>query len=403
MTGLSPHTDHCQTYMTSEQKTALNYWKTLIERVLVSGRPCVTELNFWLKPMGFKLVSGKLSLPSSMFATQSNLWKNIELYWLDWHWYYEGFKHPESDPYRPDPTVYLRLDPVPDQSGLRTLLATYPRWDTSFFELLNYLYNRVRAALIADRSYLQSISGFTVDNVIAGMLILFEYFLSFSVARSNSFGYLKLYIPSYDLDTLFGWASGSIGPYTTSVYYCENGVIRGISLDIQLKKVAHQSIDAYMHLDGSVQKNVTALMTLSAPHKFEVEADVVKMETVENPIETTMCLFGPLRIPLKAHEAIRDRVDNEILADERLAITDLMEVEASMRLVGTYMPLEADICVQEQRNTYLTAKMLLLPDTLDEVKVDLEKYYIQRFRIRAQPIPYNVYDSRKNEEEGVEP
>ena len=397
MTGQQPGTDSSRTYLTYGQKAALSVWKPLAEAVLATDRPCTNEMLFWLHPMGFKFVNGKLTLPSSAWATPTNPWTNIERFWLDWHWYYAGRTNPETDPNRPDSTIFLILSPKPDQSGLRALRSAYPL-RTDYFTLLNTLYSRVKVALQADLDYLTShVTGFSIDKILAGLVVLFEYFLTFSTAHSLSWGYLRSYIPSNATGrNTFDWVTGTVGPYTIAIYYCENGVIRGIDIH-----TAHQSVDLDILLQDIVKKQVAAGELLSDRQDTEIEADAVLQSVVPTEIAASMPLQADVHIQPIASIAIRDRVTVNTDADGLLAGTHQFEVESSERLISMpRAPVDADICIVTPVLHPLAAHMLLLPDTASEMLTELEVLHIQKFRIKADPRSYQEFDSRDSSKMG---
>ena len=397
MTGLLPGTNCSQTYLTYGQKAALDVWRPLAEAVLATGRPCTNEMLFWLHPMGFKFVNGRLILPSSAWATPTNLWTNIERYWLDWHWYYAGRSNPERDPYRPDDTVYLVLSPKPDQSGLRALIAAYPL-NTDYFTLLNALYSRIKTALQADIDYLTAhVTGFSIDKILAGLVVLFEYFLAFSTAHSLSWGYLRFYIPSAATGkNRFDWVTGTVGPYTIAIYYCENGVIRGIDIH-----TAHQSVDSDVLLQDIIKKQVAASGLLIDRQDTEVEADVALQAVVPTEIAASMPLRADIPVQTIARMAVRDKVTVNTDADGLLAETHQFEFESSARLISMpRAPVDADMCIITPVLHPLAAHMLLLPDTASEMLTELESTHIQKFRIKADPRSYREFDSRDSSKMG---
>lgn len=389
MTGTLPYTGHSLQYLTADLKTGLDNWRPLVEAVLASGQSCVSELMFWLKPMGFKFQSNRLTIPSSVYASTS-LWTNIELFWLDWHWYYAGRKTPETDPNRAYNTVYLITSPAPDQSGLTTLISSYPLTNT-FFTILDALYDRVYAALSANSAYLAAhIPEFSIYSILSGLIVLFGFFLMFSTADSPSWGYLKFYTPTSEV--------GTVGPYTISVNYCENGFIYGFAGNLPLK-VNHQSVDADILIQNEVQKSLTARENISGAVPTELSADIALQGNVPTSLPASVCIIDMVQNSLRAHEYLGDVVKSELVADELLADTNLYSLYAYERLVkDSKHALEADICLFGKVLTPLAAYMLLLPDSASEVKVDLEKYHIQKFRIRARPISYKEYNSKTDKE-----
>jgi hypothetical protein len=397
MTGQQPGTDSSRTYLTYGQKAALSVWKPLAEAVLATDRPCTNEMLFWLHPMGFKFVNGKLTLPSSAWATPTNPWTNIERFWLDWHWYYAGRTNPETDPNRPDSTIFLILSPKPDQSGLRALRSAYPL-RTDYFTLINALYSRVKTALQADLDYLTShVTGFSIDKILAGLVVLFEYFLTFSTAHSLSWGYLRSYIPSNATGrNTFDWVTGTVGPYTIAIYYCENGVIRGIDIH-----TAHQSVDSDMLLQDITKKQVAAGGLLIDRQDTEVEADVALQAMVPTEIAASMPLRANVPVQTIARMAVRDRVTINADADGLLAETHQFEFESSARLISMpRAPVDADMCIVTPVLHPLAAHMLLLPDTASEMLTELEATHIQKFRIKADPRSYQEFDSRDSSKMG---
>ena len=391
MTGQPPGTDFSRTFFTSGQKAALDVWKPLAEAVLATGRPCTQEMMFWLRPMGFKFVNGKLTLPSSACATPTNLWTNIERYWLDWHWYYAGRKNPETDPNRPDSTIFLVLSPKPDQSGLSALIAAYPI-NTDYFTLLNALYDRTRAALQADLDYLTShVTGFSADKILAGMVVLFEYFLSFSTAHSRSWGYLRFYIPSTSTGPhSFDWVTGTVGPYSISINYCENGVIHGIEIH-----TAHQSVDLDALLQDTIKKYVSSSGLLIDRRSTDIAAYIDLRSSVPIDLVASMPLREDVRIHPIARIAVRDKFLSDVDADELLAETHKFEFDSSARLISMpRAPVDADMCIVTPVLHPLAAHMLLLPDTASEMLTELEAAHIQKFRIIADPRSYREFDSR---------
>lgn len=401
--------DSASTELTADEKAGLDYWKTLIEGVLATGRPCCTELQFWLKPMGFKTSStGTLSLPWSALASTS-VWNRIGTFFMAWSYAYWGHDL-KSDPghstwanWRGWPTnvTYISTSTARDFSGITALRATYPS-GYDYIGLLNGLYNRVYTALHADDAYLRAhVPGFNIDHIIAGLLILFDLFLARTAWRSTTYGYHYFYIPSANINSNFGWANGTVGPYTVQIYFCENGVIRAVDFDLPLPEysICHQSVDADILLQDEAQVELAASQLLSAKAPSELDADTVLQARVDTELSAELPLRGEVQLAPIARLALWDMVPTSFDADEWLAATHQFPLDAYERLAAIpRIPLDADICIQGPVPISITARMYLEPDFKSEMLTDLERLHIQKYRIVADPRSYVEYNSEKDVE-----
>lgn len=399
--------DGASTELTADEKAGLDYWKTLIEDVLATGRPCCVEIQFWLKPMGFRYTGGSLTLPWSALATTS-LWNRIGTFFMAWSYEYWGLRL-SNDPghntwasYRGWPTsaTYIIRSTALDTSGIWAVRAAYPR--TGYIGLLNNLYNRLFAALNDDYSYLKTnVSGFNVEHVIAGILILFNLFLARTAWRSTTYGYHYFYIPSANISSNFDWDAGTVGPYTVAVYFCENGVIRAVDFDLPLPEfsICHQSVDADILLQDEAQVELAASQLLSAKVPSELDADEVLQARVDTELSAELPLRGEVQLTPLARLALRDKVTTSLDADEWLAATHQVPLDAYERLAAIpRIPLDADICIQGPVPISITARMYLEPDFKSEMLTDLERLHIQKYRIVADPRSYVEYNSEKDVE-----
>jgi len=400
--------DSSYTEFTPEEKGGLDYWQSRIELVLATGRPCCDELQFWLKPMGFKVSSaGTLSLPWSAQASTSP-WNRIGSYFFAWSYEFWGrnlLNDPGYTNWRnrgglPNLSYILRTT-ARDFSGITALMAAYPN-GRGYIELLNSLYDRVFAALNEDIAYLSThILGFNIDHIIAGLLILFDLFLARTAWRSDAYGYHYFYIPSANINSNFNWANGTVGPYTVAVYFCENGVIRAVDFDLPLPEysICHQSIDADILLQDEAQVELAASQLLSAKVPSELDADEVLQARVDTEFSAELPLQGEVQLTPNARLALRDKVMTSLDADEWLAATHQSPFDAAERLAAIpRIPLDADICIQGPVPLSITARMLLEPDFESEMLTDLERLHIQKYRIVADPRAYVEYNSEKDPE-----
>jgi hypothetical protein len=375
-------------YLSDEQKHGLDNWRSHVVGVLATGRPCASEIMFWLNAMGFRY-DGDLSVPASLYAGAS-IWTGIEKFWTDSHWYFEKGIAPYG---------HLRTSPRPDQSGLANLIRAYPPQATTVFEMITTLYGRVVQSLGEDYTYLkENVPGFSPEIIVSGLLVLFQFFLVFSTDAIFDYGYLRFYVLP-NVNCGWGWYCGTVGPYTVSIYYCENGVVRGIKNDIELLTYASQSIDAELLLQDETQASLAATTVIGGPVKSELDSDVVLLGRVQPPLESSVSLMGLSATNAPAYIGLQTPVQSEVPADGLLAGNHPNDVPASERLILDYWcTLDADVCVHNKVPTVMACSVVLIPDSSDEIKTELERLHIQKIRIFGQPIPYSVYDSRKDTE-----
>lgn len=390
--------------LSTELKTVLDEWVDLVEDILASASTCVPELTLWIEAMGFKMVGGVLSVPAS---TGANIWDHLEDYWQEQSVYYSaytlniynaryGLAPPNQSRHQEE---YINTFSFPGLTALRQ------RWyfpAKRMFAVLNDLFDSVSAALKDDEAYLRShVSGFDAEFAVGGLLVLFDYFVIWS-AVSTAGGNIYIYLPENATGESMEWANATIGPYTVSVYYCENGVIRSMSVD-PLKPpefaVVHQSVDADILLQDEEQVELAASQLLSAKVPSELDADEVLQARVDTELSAELPLRGEVQLTPLARLALRDKVMTSLDADEWLAATHQSPFDAAERLAAIpRIPLDADICIQGPVPLSITARMLLEPDFESEMLTDLERLHIQKYRIVADPRSYIEYNSEKDVE-----
>jgi hypothetical protein len=397
---MAPYIDTNWTELTADEQDALDYWKTIVEGVLATGQPCCTELNFWLKPMGFKYTTS-LALP---WKSISPIWSYIGLYFLAWSYEYCGIRAIDDGGF-PSLSGIGRVDPIcrstsRDLSGITALLAAYPK-RRGYIELLNSLYNRVYSALQADETYLRAhVTGFNIEHIIAGLLILFDLFLARTAWRSGDYGYHYFYLPSADITENFDWANGTVGPYTVSVYFCENGVIRKVNFHLPLPEysVCHQSVDCEILLQDEEQTELSADILVGYRHTEDLDADIIVYGGTASPLDADVALQGDVQTPLRSSICLEDKTEYPLPADGLLAADHQFPLGAHIAVAYGRYPLDADICVQSPTLLSLAASMYVEPDFESEELTRLERAHIQKFRITADPRKYEVFNSETDTE-----
>ncbi|MFA6371292.1 MAG: hypothetical protein WCW68_01570 [Methanothrix sp.] len=372
-------------YMTASQKAALLIWRDKIEPVLALGGAWSTELMFWLAPLGFVYSGGQLRLPASKKSTRAAPWTNIERYFNDVH--YCNLRNITVLN-----STFLDLS-VYNKSGYSALLVAYPR-SCTYLYVISRLYGRVTKVLDDNDSYLKSNAlGYNREAVVGGLLVLFSYFVIWGTKQWSTDTHWDFYAGSIK--------SGTVGPYTVTVNYCENGVIFGVTVvgPPQTQITDHQSVDADILIQDEEQTTITATELLSADHPFDLAADVALQGEATRELDADMALLGEAQTPIQVTEALQDEVQKTIAADELLAATHGFDLPASLRLISVpLVPIDADICILGQATKTFSAYMLLLPDSASEMLTDLEKYHIQAMRIKADPRSYKVYNSKTDTE-----
>lgn len=381
-------------YLTTNEKAALLIWRNKIEPVLALGGEVATELMFWLSPMGAVYSSGLLSFPASKKSTRSSPFTGIERYFNLVHarcqpttYYNTGIAKLTNDYF-----AYTKYS----TTAYISLIAAYPRSST-ILAVLNKLYDRVEAVLVKhDATIRAAVSGYNRAAIIGGLLVLFE---TFSVWGSKYWATDAYWSEFY----VAASSSGTVGPYTVTVDYCNNGVVFGIVMDEPMH-TAHQSVDAEMALQSEVRSTLSADTLLSTRQVTELPADLVLQGGVKKNILASAAVQGDVQTPLLADEALQDLVTLNLPADGLLAEQHTYSLAASARmLLDHHAPLDADICVLAPVRVALSASIYLEPDFASEIMTDLEQFFWQSPRIRAAARSYKVYNSQKNADFGVVP
>jgi hypothetical protein len=394
------------------------YWREIVEDILGSSSTCKTELTFWVEAMGFKrdVSSGRLWIPAASYSTATSLWGHIEGYWQEQSVAYQAyvlgklgayyaFVSPSSGAvlhniyYLKDGGKYNNYS-FPGLDHLRQRHSFPAR---TLFDVLDDLYDRVSDALQADDAYLvANISRYDQEFVVGGLLVLFDYFVSWSAVSTDGGNFYIYLPPSIGAGELFVSASHVVGPYTTYVYYCENGVVRisGITHpEMPEYSICHQSVDADILLQDEVQVELTASQLLGAKVPSELDADEVLQARVDTELSAELPLRGEVQLTPVARLALWDTVPTSFDADEWLAATHQFPLDAYERLAAIpRIPLDADICIQGPVPISITARMYLEPDFKSEMLTDLERLHIQKYRIVADPRSYVEYNSEKDVE-----
>ncbi|MFA4917582.1 MAG: hypothetical protein WC560_13050 [Syntrophales bacterium] len=362
-------------YLSTAEKTALALWRGKIETALSAGGEVYTELMLWLRPMGVVYSSGQLSFPASVQSTRAAPWTGIERYFNYVHASMRGITNYGAP--------YFNRSKYTGRDGYLQLLAIYPA-GLSILTVLNALYNRIDAVLKRN-----NITG--PQTIIGGMLVLFETFAVWGTKWWESDYYWSPFYVAHA-------GSGTVGPYTVTVNYCENGVIFGIVMDEPMH-IAHQSVDADLLIQDEGRTTINATELLSAEHRFDLAADTALQGKVTQELDVDLALMGEEHAPLLASVAMRDEVKENLAADGLLAVTHSFDLSASLHLIAApRVGLDADMCIIGPATKTLAAYMLLLPDSAPEILTDLEKYHIQAMRIRADPRSYKVYNSKTDTE-----
>jgi hypothetical protein len=349
--------------LTSEEKAALTIWRERVEVVLAGGGAVYNELMFWLAPMGAVFSGGILSFPKSTSYTDSAPWTDIEHFFNNIHAWNYG----------------TAVD-----AGYKRLINTYPL-GTNLLTVLNALYNRVYSVLVNN-----NVTGYQA--IIGGLLVLFETFCVYGTRLWGTDWHMTFY-------TIHSTV-GTVGPYTVSINYCNNGVIFGITSNVPYH-TSHQSLPAELLLQDEVQRTLLASEALAAGHKSELQADEALQGTHTIPIDADMALQGDVQNKLVASLAIQDKVKTTLPADELLAYTRTVSLQASERLSARPLTgLDADICLMGRATTTLIATIVLVPDRSSEMFTEIERYSIQKFRIKGDPRPYPIFNSAKDKEVG---
>jgi len=378
-------------YLTADEKVALALWRDRLEAVLAAGGAVYSELMFWLAPMGAVYSSGQLSFPASKYYTRAAPWTYIERYFNFAHARNQSSLYFNKSVATRTDNPYWNYTKYAGGAAYSSLIASYPR-GSNILTVLNALYNRVNGVLLNNDALLRgSIPGYNRDVIIGGLLVLFE---TFAVWGTKYWATDAYWAPFYE-----GFSkTGTVGPYTVSVSYCNNGVVFGITMDLPYH-TAHQSVDAELLIEDEERVTLRADEWLSADHPSDLDADIALRADVPADLDADIALRGEVQKTPLARIALRDEVTEEFTADELLAATHEFELAASTRLTAVpWTPLDADILVLGPATKTFAAYMLLLPDSASEILTDLEKYHIQKFRIRADPRSYVEFDSRKDEE-----
>lgn len=368
-------------YLSGEEKDALTLWRAKVESALALGGGVHTELMFWLAPMGAVFSGGQLSFPASKQSTRAAPWTGIEHYFN----YVHARNYPQrywSNTIATQSNKYFDYSKYNGESAYADLKAVYPA-GSNILSVLNGLYDRVDAALKGVAN---------AQSIVGGLLVLFETFAVWGTKWWESDAYFHEFYEGFA-------KSGTVGPYTVSVSYCNNGVIYGITMDSEPYYTAHQSIDAEILIQTEVQKSLQASALISAAVKNELDASLVLMARKDTTLTATIPLRGEVRKNPKAYLALQDEAQKPLLADQLLAATHQTPLEASRRLAATPLKgLDADICIIGPVLKPLTAHLLLLPDSASEMMTELEKYSIQSLRIKADPRSYKVFNSETDRE-----
>lgn len=381
--------------MTDDQKAALAKWVPQLEAIMYSGSPVASELNYWLNAMGFFMVGGKLTLPYSSYAgsTASTLLYKVEEFWLA---YWPDFPNaPMWATYYPMYYPWGALKGKPTYAATNTLLADYPFGSYNFFTVLTAVYERVQASLNANWAALHAVVP-TFDSriILSGLLVLFEFWMVWGSWIHAQ--YPVSYVAGGEQRLT---ATATIGPYTVTVGYCENGISYTVTETENPQHIAHQSVDAEILVQDGVQTELDADLALSARNDSELDADVALQANVPVPFEASLPLRGEVRPPLKAYEALRDETQKTLTADSLLSEPHSYNLGAYERLQAVpWSPLDADICIIGPVQKPLYAYMLLLPDSASEMLTELEKYHIQAMRIKADPRAYKEFNSATDTE-----
>ena len=374
-------TGDIRTRLTDDQKTALTLWRTKAEQVLAQGGAPATELLRWLNALGFVYSSSQLTLPYSIASTYAAPWTDFEEYIKALNWYLRYGSYRYNGVLRTPISATVK-------NAYNALLALYPV-GTSVYTVWDGVYDSANAVLTASDSTLRAaISGYNKDTVLAGILVLYGVFAIWSTDHWN-----QTYLTLWTVPT----TSSTVGPYTVTVNWCENGVISWVT-ETENKHTAHQSIDAEILLQDKVNTTFAAYENLAATSKKSLLADVFVRANVPVSLAATLPLRGNVPTSLRAYEALQDIFSLELSAGGYLQDVAYSSLAATERLVGSYYSFDADLCIQDEVQSSLTAKMLLLPDSEAELKVLLEKYHIQKFRITAEPISYDVFNSKTDKE-----
>lgn len=393
------------------------YWREIVEDILGSSSTCKTELTFWIEAMGFKrdVSSGRLWIPAASYSTATNLWENIGWYWREQSVAYQAYVLGKLGAYfafvsPSSGAVLYRIRYLKDGGkynnysfpGLDHLRQWYYFPNKTLFSVLDDLYANVGTALEADDAYLQAnISGYDKEFVAGGLLVLFDYFVMWSAVQTDG-GNIYIYLPEGTTGEAIEWVSHNIGPYTVSVYYCENGVVQMSRInhpEVPEYYVVHQSVDADILLQDEVQVELTASQLLGAKVPSELDADEVLQARVDTELSAELPLRGEVQLTPVARLALWDTVPTSFDADEWLAATHQFPLDAYERLAAIpRIPLDADICIQGPVPISITARMYLEPDFKSEMLTDLERLHIQKYRIVADPRSYVEYNSEKDVE-----
>lgn len=365
-------------YLSNDEKTALTLWRDKLETALSAGGDVYTELMFWLAPMGAVYSSGQLSFPASVQSTRAAPWTGIERYFNYVHASMRNITGVGA-------SYFNRLKYIGRDSYLQ-LLAGYSA-GSSILTVLNAMYNRLDAVLKRN-----NVAG--SQTIIGGMLVLFE---TFSVWGTKWWESDYYWSPFYVAHA----GSGTVGPYTVTINYCENGVIFAITTTgtpVEMH-IAHQSVDADLLVQDEARSVLTATELLSSEHHFDLVADTALQCRVTREVDVDLALISEEQIPLRASVALQDEVQKNLAADGLLAATHSFDLPASLQLIAVpRVGLDADMCIIGPATKTLAAYMLLLPDSAPEILTDLEKYHIQAMRIKADPRSYKVYNSKTDTE-----
>jgi hypothetical protein len=162
--------------------------------------------------------------------------------------------------------------------------------------------------------------------------------------------------------------------------------------------VAHQSVDADVLLQTPASKNLSASERLAAKHEYELAASAVLYCDIQTTLGAQLPLMGEVQKLPWADIALKDSHPSNCDAYVVMLAEHRFDLAADIRLAYGRYPLDADICIVTPAPVCLSAYMLLLPDSASEITTDLEKYYIQKFRINAEPRSYKEYNSKTDKE-----
>ncbi len=387
-------------YLTAHVREVFDYWVAIVEDIFASSSTCKNQLRLWVEPIGLRYKSGDLYFPYCSKSTKTNLWNGIERYWQE---QIIAYRHQF---YLNDERVkYVDQSESIDYYYIGDLSAMHHGYRYKYFDLMDAVYQDTTAALRADKSYLESnISQYDEDFVVAGLLSLFQYFVAWSAVSTNA-GNFYYSLPSYSegYGDRIVYTTDTVGPYTVTVAYCENGVVQSLSVSHPelppiRYSVCHQSVDCELLLQDEEQTELSADILVGYRHTEDLDADIIVYGGTASPLDADVALQGDVQTPLRSSICLEDKTEYPLPADGLLAADHQFPLGAHIAVAYGRYPLDADICVQSPTLLSLAASMYVEPDFESEELTRLERAHIQKFRITADPRKYEVFNSETDTE-----